>query len=316
MREETVAIGALRLANGDVLADVRQRVTIYGDPIARAARVVLVPHALTGSSRVAEWWPGIVGAGGLFDPAECCIVGINALGSTYGSTGPSDATFPHVAVADIVEAQRRALDSLGIRDVWIAIGGSLGGMQALQWAVDFPERVGRAILVGAHDHHTAMGIALNSVQRDALGLDPVRGLGLARKIAMLSYKSEALFTQRHDRRPDRHGREAFDIEGYLERQAGVFIPRMNPHAYATLTRAMDSFDVRGAVDGARVHPKLTFVGITSDWLFRPEDVRAAAERFRAAGYDSSYLELRSDHGHDAFLAEPAELAALLRPELA
>jgi homoserine O-acetyltransferase len=189
-------------------------------------------------------------------------------------------------------------------------------MQALQWAVDFPERVGHAILVGAHDHHTAMGIALNSVQRDALGLDPVRGLGLARKIAMLSYKSEALFTQRHDRRPDRHGREAFDIEGYLERQAGVFIPRMNPHAYATLTRAMDSFDVRGAVDGARVHPKLTFVGITSDWLFRPEDVRAAAERFRAAGYDSSYLELRSDHGHDAFLAEPAELAALLRPELA
>jgi homoserine O-acetyltransferase len=215
----------------------------------------------------------------------------------------------------LVEAQRRALDVLGIERLWITIGGSLGGMQALQWAIDYPERVERAVVVGAHDHHTAMGVALNSVQRDAIALDPQRGLGLARKIATLTYKSEALFGERHDRRPDRHGRAMFDVEGYLQRQADVFLERMNPHAYAALTHAMDSFDVRDAMVHARVRPKLTFVGITSDWLFRPEDVRAATQRCGDAGFDAEYLELRSAHGHDAFLAETERLAALLKPAL-
>jgi homoserine O-acetyltransferase len=313
MREETVSIGALQLAGGSTLPAVEQRVTIYGNPVAHAGRIVLVNHALTGSSRVAEWWPGIVGTGGLFDPAECCVIGINALGSLYGSTGPNGAPFPRITVRDLVEAQRRALDALGIERLWVTIGGSLGGMQALQWAIDRPERVQRAIVVGAHDHHTAMGVALNSVQRDAIALDPQRGLGLARKIATLTYKSEALFGERHERRLDRHGRDMFDVEGYLQRQADVFLERMNAHAYAALTHAMDSFDVRDAVVSARIRPKLTFVGITSDWLFRPQDVRAAAQRCSAAGFDARYLELRSDHGHDAFLAEPSELAALLRP---
>jgi homoserine O-acetyltransferase/O-succinyltransferase len=136
MREETVSIGALQLAGGSTLPAVDQRVTIYGDPVAHAGRVVLVNHALTGSSRVAEWWPGIVGSGGLFDPAECCIIGINALGSAYGSTGPNGAPFPRITVRDLVEAQRRALDALGIERLWVTVGGSLGGMQALQWAID------------------------------------------------------------------------------------------------------------------------------------------------------------------------------------
>jgi homoserine O-acetyltransferase len=315
MREETVSIGPLHLAGGPTLPAVAQHVTIYGDPIARADRIVLVDHALTGSSRVAEWWPGIVGDGGLFDPADCCVIGINALGSVYGSTGPNGTPFPRISVRDLVEAQRRALDALGIERCWIAIGGSLGGMQALQWGVDYPQRVEHAIIVGAHDHHTAMGVALNSVQREAIALDPQRGLGLARKIATLTYKSEALFARRHDRRTDRHGRDLFDVEGYLQRQADVFLDRMNADAYAALTHAMDSFDVRDAVAKALIRPKLTFVGISSDWLFRPQDVRAAAQRCRDAGFDARYFELESDHGHDAFLAEPAELAAILRPVL-
>jgi homoserine O-acetyltransferase len=315
MREETVDVGALQLESGVTLPRVEQRVTMYGDPIANADRIVLVNHALTGSSRVADWWPGIAGSDGLFDPATCCTIGINTLGSVYGSTGPVDDSFPRVTVRDIVAAQRRALDAIGVERIWIAIGASLGGMQALQWALDAPERVGRAVVIGAHDHHTAMGIALNAVQRDALALDPKRGLGLARKIAMLTYKSEALFTSRHERRPDRHGRAFYDIEGYLDRQADVFAARMNAHAYAALTHAMDSFDVRDAAQTARIKPKLTFVGISSDWLFRPQDVRAAAGRFRRAGYDAGYLELESDHGHDAFLADPKALARLLRPVL-
>lgn len=313
MREESVAIGPLELECGATLSAVDQRVTIYGAPRADGANVVLVEHALTGSGRAADWWPGIVGDGALFDGPQWCVVGINALGGCYGSTGPTpNEEFPRVTVRDIVRAERRALDLLGIERVAIAIGGSLGGMRALQWAVDAPGCVGEAVMVGAHDHHSALGVALNAVQREALQLDPRRGLRLARKIAMLSYKSEDLFNRRHDRRPDRNGRPIFDVEGYLERQADRFEARMNAASYAALTHAMDSFDVRETPFPGTA-PGLTFVGITADWLFRPQDVRAAADRFARRGFDSQYLELDSAHGHDAFLAEPQALRTLLEP---
>ena len=246
MREETVAIGALRLDCGQTLRAVEQRVTVYGTPAADGSNVVLVEHALTGSSRAADWWPGIVGDGALFDPREWCVVGINALGSCYGSTRTSQ----RITVRDVVRAEMLALRELGLERVELAIGGSLGGMRALQWALAAPQRIGNAVLVGAHDHHSAMGIALNALQREALALDPVRGLRLARKLAMLSYKSEELFNARHARRGDRGGKACFDVEGYLERQADLFEARMDAASYATLTHAMDSFDVRNAGDSA------------------------------------------------------------------
>jgi homoserine O-acetyltransferase/O-succinyltransferase len=320
MREETVAIGALDLDCGETLPAVDQRVTVYGTPHADGSNVVLVAHALTGSSRVAQWWPGIVAEGGLFDPREWCVVGINALGSCYGSTGPSTdpvqaRRFPQITVGDIVTAARRALLALGIERLEIVIGGSLGGMQALQWALDAPDIARKAIVIGAHDHHSPMGIALNAVQREAIALDPARGLRLARKIAMLTYKSEELFNRRHGRNPDRNGKACFDVEGYLELQADRLASRMEPASYATLTHAMDSFDVRSYAIPER-KPVLRFVGISSDWLFRSRDVRAAAARFASMGLNSGYVELRSDHGHDAFLAEPAALRALLKPIVA
>ncbi len=317
--DRIVEIGALRLDCGVTLPAVEQRITIYGTPSFDASNVVLVEHALTGSSRVADWWPGIVGEGALFDPRHQCIVGINALGGCYGSTGPASPmadgrpygdAFPRITVRDIVRAEMRALRELEIERVELVVGGSLGGMRALQWAVDAPERVGGAIVVGATDRHSAMGIALNSLQRDARGLDPVYGLRLARKLAMLSYKSEELLNVRHDRRPDRAGISRFDIEGYLEHQADLFEKRMSAASYAALTHAMDSFEVRAADAGV---PALTFVGISSDWLFRARDVRAAAQRFARRGWNARYLEFESNHGHDAFLAEPNALRALLEP---
>jgi homoserine O-acetyltransferase/O-succinyltransferase len=297
-----VAIGALDLDSGERIAGVSQRVTIYGS----GERTALVAHALTGSTRVADWWPQMIAPGAYLDARQWRVVGINALGGCYGSTPVPGG---RVSVRDIVRAERRALTQLGIDRLDVVIGGSLGGMQALQWAVDFPERVGRAVVIGAHDHHSAMGIALNALQREALEIDPQRGLRLARKIAMLTYKSEELLRERHDRRPDRFGIDRFDVEGYLEHQADLFERRMNAHAYATLTRAMDSFDVRNSP--APNGPELLFVGISSDWLFRPQDVRAAAERLAALGANARYAELRSDHGHDAFLAEPQALAEII-----
>jgi homoserine O-acetyltransferase len=320
MREETVYIGALRLDCGETLEAVEQRVTLYGSPRPDGSNVVLVEHALTGSSRAAEWWPEIVGPAALFDPARWCAIGVNALGSCYGSTGPvstslsgalSGERFPRLTVRDIVRAERQALDRLGIARVEVAIGGSLGGMRALQWALDAAERVGNAVIVGAHDHHTAMGIAVNALQREAIALDSNRGVRLARKIAMLTYKSEELFNQRHARRFDRQGRACYDVEGYLERQADLFEARMNPASYTALTHAMDSFDVRDVATPNGV--RLIFVGISSDALFRPQDVRAAAQRFARRGFHARYLELHSLHGHDAFLAEAQALRALLEP---
>ena len=306
MTEQTIDIGALELDCGVTLPAVQQRVTLDGAaPLPDGSNVVFAAHALTGSSRVAEWWPDIVGEGALFDRRHWCVIGINVLGGSYGSTRPEQ----RVSVRDMVRAQQVVFDRLEIPRLAVVIGGSLGGMQALQWAMDAPERVAHAIIIGASDHHTAMGIALNAVQREAIALDPVRGVALARKIAMLSYKSEDLLRERHDRKADRKGRAQFDVEGYLDHQGEKFIERMDGATYTLLTHAMDSFDVRNRPAPPGVD--LTFVGISSDWLFRPQEIRAAAKRLHAR-----YLELESNHGHDAFLAEPDHLRTLLVPVVA
>jgi homoserine O-acetyltransferase len=223
----------------------------------------------------------------------------------------------------MVRAQRSALAQLGYTRFAAVIGGSLGGMQALRWALEAPAQVDRAIVIGAYDYFTAMGIALNAVAREAIRIarTPQEGIALARKIAMLTYKSEALLERRFARNADRKGGDPmrrmgdrFDVEGYLDYQGEIFAGRMTPLAYLALTRAMDLFDTR-ALELVPPHPAFTFVGISSDWLFLPRLVRAAAERFAAAGADSEYRELLSDHGHDAFLAEPEHLRALLAPRL-
>jgi homoserine O-acetyltransferase/O-succinyltransferase len=309
MRELTIDIGALNLDCGVTLPAVQQRVTIDGTPNPDGSNVVFAAHALTGSSRVAEWWPGIAGDGALFDRRHWCIVGINVLGSCYGSTGAichPELVEGGITVADIVRAELAVFDALGLPRIAVVVGGSLGGMQALQFALDAPQRVERAIVIGASDHHTAMGVALNAVQREAIALDPIRGVALARKIAMLTYKSDDLFRERHGRKRDRKGRAYFDVEGYLEHQGDKFVDRMDGATYTLLTRAMDSFDVRDRPAPRGVD--LTFVGISSDWLFRPQEIRAAAQRLGAR-----YLELDSNHGHDAFLAEGNKLHALLAP---
>lgn len=337
-----VAIGALTLASGASLPEVVQRVTVIGAPPAPdGSNVVLVPHALTGSSRVADWWSGVIGEGALFDLRAWCVVGVNALGSCYGSTGPASLAadgrcwgprFPVVTVADLVEAQRRALRALGIERLAVVIGGSLGGFQALQWAHAYGDAVGRAVVVGAFDHLRAQGIAQNGAARDAIALDPdfaggwyerppVAGLRLARAIATLTYKSEALFETRFANRVDRRGGDParrlddrFDVEGYLAYQGDRFAERIDANAYRTLTRAMDLFDLRGRERPAGA-TRLTFVGIANDQLFPPEHVAACARRWSDAGWDAEYRELTSDHGHDAFLAEAPVLGDLLRDRL-
>lgn len=339
--DHDVRVGDVLLSSGTTLPDVTSRVTVYGQPRDGGANVVFAPHALTGSSRIAEWWGGLMGDGALFDTARWCVVGVNALGGCYGSTGPSSPApdgrrwgprFPVVTVEDMVDVQRRALAALGIERLGVVIGGSLGGFQALSWARRYGAAVDHAVVIGAHDHLRAQAIAQNGLAREAIRLDPAfrdgwydeqpaAGLRLARAIATITYKSEELFERRYANRPDRSGGnpklaldDRFDVDGYLAYQGVRFAARMDANTYRVLTRAMDLFDLRGA-ESEPERTRLTFVGITGDQLFFAEHIRAVCERWSAAGWDAAFRLMRSDHGHDAFLAETAALAELLRDRI-
>jgi len=334
-----------RLEGGGTLQPVAVRFAVYGEPNEARDNVVLVCHALSGSARVTDWWPELVGEGRVLDPEHDCIVCTNVLGSCYGSTGPQsvdqrtgaayNATFPVVSVRDIVRAQARFLDWLGVIRLRAVIGGSIGGMQALQWAVDFPERVQDAIAIGVAPL-SAMGLALNHLQRQAILNDPkfnngdysesdppTQGLALARAIAMCSYKSAHLFTQRFHRNPNRNGEnpftgvlERYDVAGYLDHQGEKFIHRFDANSYIAITKSMDNFDLsRGYATDAeafsRIQARVSLVGISSDWLFPTEDIKALTHRMKSSGVNAYYYELQSDHGHDGFLADFHLLAPIL-----
>ena len=295
---------------------------VYGRLNAARDNAVLVCHALSGSALVGSWWPEIFAPGAVLSLEHDFVICINMLGSCYGSTGPGSVNpetgeiygpdFPLVCVRDNVRAQSRLLDSLGIRKLRLVLGGSIGGMQALDWTILHPERVERALIIGVTPL-SAMGLALNHLQRQAIQHDPEwaggrylpqrpprRGLALARQIAMISYKSAPLFDERFGRNPNRSGEDPwaatasgggltggrFDIAGYLDYQGKRFIERFDANAYLAILRAMDTWDpLRGYASPqeafGRIRARLSFIGISSDWLFPAEEVRRFAETIRA-----------------------------------
>ena len=339
--------GPLRLDAGDDLLCPQIHYAVYGELNHRRDNAILVCHALSGSARVADWWPELFP--GVFDTSRYCVIGTNLIGSCYGSTGPGSLNpetgvaygpdFPLVTIRDMVRAQASVIDHLGIERLHTVVGGSIGGMQALQWAVDFPNRVERAIAIGAAPL-SAMGLALNHLQRTAIQLDPEyregryepgkgpqAGLALARGIAMLSYKSAELLKQRFARRANRNGEDPyqshsdrFDVAGYLDHQGEKFNARFDANSYLVLSKAMDTFDLARCYQGAReafrrIRARMLLVGISSDWLFPAEDVRDLAQRIRAAGHACDYAELKSSHGHDGFLADMDQLAPFITAAL-
>jgi homoserine O-acetyltransferase len=318
---------------------------MYGQPNAAADNVIFVAHALSGSARVADWWPRLFSQEGLLDTDHNCVIGINLLGSCYGSTGPASIDpasinpgtgdpygphFPLVSIRDNVRLQARLLQELKIHRLKLVIGASIGGMQAIEWAIQFPQRVKRAVSIGAAPLQ-AMGLGLNHLQRQMIQLDPAwkggrylpgqpprQGLALARALAVCTYKSAELFEQRFARKPDRGGQPRFDVAGYLDYQGERFVERFDANAYLEMTRMMDTFDpARGYASAEaafrRIEAEVLLVGISSDWLFPPAQIAEMVGDMRHAGARCDYEELVSSHGHDAFLAEPDELARLIRP---
>jgi homoserine O-acetyltransferase len=339
-----------RVSGGGILHPVTLHYAHYGQLNEARNNALLICHALSGSARVADWWPELVGPNRVFDTTRYCVIGVNVIGSCYGSTGPLSernpgrndaygAAFPLISINDMVRTQVRLLDHLGITRLKAVIGGSIGGMQALSWAVDFPDRLERCIAIGAAPL-SAMGLALSHLQRQAIRNDPawadgrypvdqqpVAGLALARAIALCSYKSSELFDKRFARRPDRSGEDPhtsldgrYDIAGYLDYQGQIFHPRFDANSYLVLSKAMDTFDpahTYGSESAAwrRMRVPLLLVGISSDWLFPPADVRALVDRARAAGASATYAELESSHGHDGFLADAKALAPIIQLHL-
>ncbi len=338
-----------QLACGDQLQPVTLRYALYGRLNKERDNAILVCHAMSGSARIADWWPNMFGRASVFDTERYCVIGVNVIGSCYGSTGPGSSDprtgknygnqFPLVTVADMVRAQAKLLDSLGVWRLHTVIGASIGGMQALQWAVDYPDRVERCIAIGAAPL-SPMGLALNHLQRQAIRNDPawrnagdgadaqpLAGLALARAIAVCTYKSPELFTERFGRNPNRNGEDPgrslndrYDVAGYLDHQGASFTHRFDANSYLVLSKAMDTFNLaRGyqseEVALRRIAARVLLIGISSDWLFPATDILNLSERMQWAGVDASYEELSSSHGHDAFLTEADLLASLISQDL-
>jgi homoserine O-acetyltransferase len=322
-----------QLEAGGSLSPVRIRYAMYGEPNEAGDNLVLLCHALSGSAEAHEWWPELWDEGGVFADGNYCVVCTNILGSRYGSTGPTSIdestgkpygdSFPLVTIGDVVRAQEKVLRQLGITRLHAVLGGSIGGMQALEWAIRFPDRVERCIAIGATPL-SGLGLALNHLQREAIAADPERGLRTARGTAMCSYKSATLFDERHARKPNRKGEPPweskdgrFDIAGYLEYQGEIFARRFDPQTYVTITRLMDLWDPgRDCVEVyERIQARTSLIGISSDWLFPAADVRRFAQTIRKHAGQCEYYEIESEHGHDSFLAEVQRVNGLLHKAL-
>jgi homoserine O-acetyltransferase len=340
----------LMLDGGVLLAPLSVAYRTYGRLSVARDNAVLICHALTGDQYVAEthpvtgkpgWWEEVVGPGRVIDTERFFVVCANVLGGCMGSSGPASPgpdgrvwgeKFPAVTIRDMVRAQALLIERLGIGKLFAVLGGSMGGMQVLEWAATYPERVVAAVPIAAAAYHSAQNIAFHEVGRQAIFADPdfhggryadhgavpARGLSVARMGAHITYLSADALTRKFGRRRQEGTQaEIFQVESYLRHQGSTFVRRFDANSYVTITRAMDAFDLAaehggslgGAFMGSRV--KFCVISFTSDWLFPTLHSREIVRALNAAAADVSFVEITSDKGHDAFLLdEPAFHATL------
>ena len=330
-RLETASLGSFSLVDGTTLPELAVAYRHDGPPPGRAPQVVVV-HALTGSADAAgDWWEPLIGPGRALDTERFGVLGANLLGGRYGTTGPTivdPATgepygdgFPAIGTRDQARAQWTLLDALGVEEVALVVGGSLGGMVALEVALARPEAVRHVMPIAAPAATGPMAIAWNHIQIELIDRLGVEGLALARELAMTTYRSEVDFEERFGRDREADGRHA--IVSYLEYQGGKLTDRFDLATYRVLARAMDHHDIgedRGGLGAAlgtlaASGTRLTGVGIEGDILYGPRQVRALVDAAAGAGADARYREIHSTKGHDAFLVEWEQLSTLLHEAL-
>ena len=319
------------LESGDVLAGAQVAYRTWGQLNAARDNVVWVCHALTANADVLDWWPGLFGEGHFFDPADWFIVCANVLGSCYGSTcplAPDPATgigryqhFPLLTIRDLVAAHEALRQELGLTYIHTLIGGSLGGQQALEWAVSQPEIIGHLVVIATSARHSAWGIAFNEAQRLAIEADATyhegrpgggdAGLAAARAVALLSYRGYDAFLATQTE-PDNSRLRDFRASSYQRYQGDKLVARFDAYSYVALTRTMDSHNLgrgRGGIETAltSIRARTMVLGITSDILFPLVEQRALAQGIPGAVYG----ELDSDFGHDGFLLETVKITQAL-----
>src|SRR3954463_10409062 len=344
----------LRLDAGVELSPFQIAYQTYGTLNADRSNAILVCHALTGDQHVNNvhpvtgkpgWWDSIIGPGKPIDTERYFVICPNVVGACMGTTGPASTNpqtgkpwgldFPVITVRDMVRAQAMLLDHLGIEQLFSVAGGSMGGMQVLQWAASYPDRVFAAMPIATGARHSAQNIAFHEVGRQAVmadpdwrggryyehGLRPRKGLAVARMGGHITYLSETALHRKFGRRLQ--DREAptftfdadFQIESYLRHQGITFVERFDANSYLYLTRAMDYFDIEADHDGVlarafKVPPtRFCLISFTSDWLFPTADSRAIVHALNAGGASVGFVEIESDKGHDAFLLDEPELFA-------
>ena len=357
--QDFVSAEPFRFVSGGTIPELRLRYETYGHLNAAKDNAILICHALSGDHHCAGvhgieerkqgWWNFMVGPGKPIDTTRYFVICSNVLGGCQGSSGPGSINpetgkryqldFPKLTVQDMVQAQSLLIDSFGVDRLHAVIGGSMGGMQTLQWAIDFPDRVGRYIALASGARHTAQAIAFNDTDRQAIISDPAwkqgaydldqgpdQGLAVARMMAHITYLSDVGMESKFGRRrrnadeSKEHFDVEFEVESYLRYQGASFVSRFDANTYLYLTKALDRFDLHSpdsldATLSVVTAPGLV-VGFTSDWLYPPQGNREIVEALLRLGKDATYAELAMDFGHDSFLVRAPKLYELIHHFLA
>lgn len=344
---------ALHLTSGKTLSPVTIAYETYGALNTDRSNAILIAHAFSGDAHAAGihkktdthpgWWEAMIGPGKAFDTDKYFIICSNVLGGCAGSTGPASVNpetgkpygleFPIVTIADMVMCQRRLVDHLGIDKLLCVAGGSMGGMQALQWVAAYPDRIRAVIPIATTLKHSPQQIALDEVGRQAVMADaewkrgdyygkgqPRKGLALARMIGHITYMSDKSMEDKFSRNlKDKDLSfsfiEDFEVEGYLRYRGDSFVKRFDANSYLYITKAMDYFDLSGDrlfPHGGKVDIRFLVIAFESDWLYPAYQSREIVHLLKTRGVEATYCEIRSTYGHDAFLLEIEEESHLIR----
>jgi len=356
---QCVRFDSLSLDSGVMLAPIDVAYETYGTLNDAKSNAILIEHAFSGDAHAAGvshdgghpgWWDNMIGPGKAFDTTKYFVICSNVLGGCKGTTGPSSVnpetgcpyamSFPVITISDMVRLQKKLIDHLGIRRLLAVAGGSMGGMQALEWAAAFPESVAAAIPIAATARHSAQQIAFNEVGRQAIMADPdwqdgnyyekkrpARGLSVARMVGHITYMSDDSMREKFGRkfRHQNNGAQdfssVFEVESYLRYRGTQFVDRFDANSYLYITKAMDLFDLtngHGSLAAAleRTRARFLVLSFTSDWLYPSYQSLEIVSALRGRNRDVAYCELPSNYGHDAFLVDVAEQTELIRGFLA
>jgi len=359
VQSNVVRFDGISLDSGATIAPVEMAYETYGELNAAKSNAILVLHAFSGDAHAAGvspetgkpgWWDNMIGPGKAFDTNKYFVICSNVLGGCRGTTGPSSInpatgcpyamSFPVITIGDMVRLQKMLIDWLGISRLLSVTGGSMGGMQALEWAVAFPDSVVSAIPIASTSRHSAQQIAFNEVGRQAIMADPdwnngnyyggalpARGLAVARMVGHITYMSDDSMREKFGRRLK--GKENFsfgfdvdfEVEGYLRYRGSQFVGRFDANSYLYITKAMDYFDLttgRGSLAAAleKTNARFLVISFSSDWLYPSYQSQEMVRALRSRNCDVAYVELQSNYGHDSFLVDVAEQTDLVRGFLA